>query len=726
MESYSVEAILSAVDKNFSSTMNSAERSMGGLNSNSQKANASIMDIAKGAGVFKIVQAGVDLVRNSVGGAIDRFDTLNKYPVVMDALGYSTKEVDKSMQKLTDGIDGLPTSLDDIVSSAQQLAISTGSLSTGTDTAIALNNAFLASGASAADAARGADQYRQMLAKGEVDLQSWRTLQETMPIAMDKVAKSFKEQGVNSVLDLYDALKEGHITFEEFNNRLIELNEGVGGFADLARKNSKGIRTSFQNIKTAVVKNLANMMKAIDNAMKDAGLGSIADNLDKVKDLVNNAFSKIIEFIPPVMNAIAGFVRFVQKYSDLIIPAISGIVGALLAFQLSQIVPSIDSIKNGIMGLHKAFTWLTGPVGLTLLAIAALIGTFTYLYRTNENFRNSVKVVWTIIQNTIQTVITIVSAFVQQVWGQLTAWWAANGEQIKLAATNASNAIKSVVITVMNFLSPFLQGAWNLIKQVISTVWENIKIIIKTALGVIQGIIKIVTGAINGDWSRVWDGIKQIVSSVWNGMTAIIANNLALIKTVVSSALNFIHSVFSSILSAVKNIVSTQIENVKNIFNSLRNINLWDAGRAIIDGFLGGLKAGFEGVKNFVGGIASWIKKNKGPISYDQRLLIPAGLAIMNSLNTGLTTGFGVVQSNVDSMAERLGEPFGKSIQADVGSSVAQINRSVAGEVEHRVNMSSVKQPLSLKVNLGNQTFRAFVEDISQAQGQEAEINLQF
>ncbi|MCU6218041.1 tape measure protein, partial [Enterobacter bugandensis] len=126
------------------------------------------------------------------------------------------------------------------------------------DTAIALNNAFLASGASTADASRGMQQYVQMLSKGTVDMQSWRSIQETMPIAMDKVAKSFKDQGVNSVNELYDALQDGTITFDDFNNRLIKLNDGVGGFAELAKKNSAGIRTSFSNIKTAVVKGLAN------------------------------------------------------------------------------------------------------------------------------------------------------------------------------------------------------------------------------------------------------------------------------------------------------------------------------------------------------------------------------------------------------------------------------------------------------------------------------------
>lgn len=75
-----------------------------------------------------------------------------------------------------------------------------------------------------------------------------------MPIAMDKVAKSFKEQGVNSVNQLYDALKEGDITFNEFNNRLIELDKGVGGFADLAKKTQKVSRPHGQILKQPPLK----------------------------------------------------------------------------------------------------------------------------------------------------------------------------------------------------------------------------------------------------------------------------------------------------------------------------------------------------------------------------------------------------------------------------------------------------------------------------------------
>ncbi|WP_270777841.1 tape measure protein, partial [Enterococcus faecalis] len=151
-------------------------------------------------------------------------------------------------------------------------------------------------------------QYIQMLGKGEVDMQSWRTLQETMPIAMDKVAKSFKEQGVNSVNQLYDALKEGDITFNEFNNRLIELDKGVGGFADLAKKNSKGIKTSWANIKTATVKGVTTVIKSknVVNITFKAIDAAIQSTIPLMK-LFGKAITSIGTALTPLLPTIASF-----------------------------------------------------------------------------------------------------------------------------------------------------------------------------------------------------------------------------------------------------------------------------------------------------------------------------------------------------------------------------------------------------------------------------------
>ena len=750
MESYSVEAILSAVDKNFTSTMNKADSSMGTLNKNSQNTNTSILDIAKGVGVFKLVDSAVGLVRNSLDGAINRFDTLNKYPVVMQALGYSASDVDKSMAKLNKGIDGLPTSLDEIVSSTQQLAISTGSLTKGTDTAIALNNAFLASGASTADASRGMQQYVQMLSKGTVDMQSWRTLQETMPIAMDKVAKSFKDQGVNSVSDLYDALQSGKITFDDFNSRLIKLNDGVGGFAELAKKNSAGIKTSFKNVKTAVVKGLANVLSAIDNGMKSAGLGSIAQNFDKLKTVVNQVFSTITKSIPPVISVIATFIKLIGNIINALkpfLPVLLPIITTWGAFMVQlkgvgAVVKTFNQVKSAITGVMSTIKILfaimaANPITVIIGLIAALVAAFVYFYNTNEEFRNKVNQAWQSILDFIQQIVETISNFIQTVFGVLATWWSENQQTILSivqtvwgviqgvfeVAMIAIQAVVSLVLGQMqagweiwsNVISGIVQVAWALISNIFSGSLDNIlavvtfvikqvQLVIDTVMNVIQGIIKTVWSLITGDWKGALDGINQIVGAFGK----------------------FITGTFDNVMGLAKDLIKNGIDTVKGIFDSLSKINLLDIGKAIIDGFVKGLKSAWEAGMKFIGGIGDWIKKHKGPIRKDRKLLTPAGNAIMTGLNSGLTGGFRNVQSNVSGMGDMIANAINSDYSVDIGANVAAANRSISSQVSHDVNLNQGKQPASFTVKLGNQIFKAFVDDISNAQGQAINLNMGF
>lgn len=904
MESYSVEAILSAVDKNFSSTMKNADSSMNSLDSSTQKTNTSILDIAKGIGVFKLIDNAIGIVTSSLGGAIDRFDTLNKYPIVMQALGYSTDQIDKSMSKLTEGIDGLPTSLNEIVSNTQQLAISTGNLEKGTDTAIALNNAFLASGASTADASRGMQQYVQMLSKGTVDMQSWRSIQETMPIAMDKVAKSFKDQGVNSVNELYDALQDGTITFDDFNNRLIKLNDGVGGFAELAKKNSAGIRTSFSNIKTAVVKGLANVITAIDEGMQNAGLGSIAENFDKIKNAVNVAFKAITDSIPPAISFLTNLWDTIKPF----LPLIMAVIGYISIYQgVMGTARKAVELYNGAQKMMNVLMNLN-PIGLIIAAVIALVAGFIYLWNTSEDFRNFWIGLWEGIKKAVGAAVDwIISAWegmkeffsntwnglvdgtknavnsvkeawkgtkqwfadlwtgikdtamdmwdgvkqafsdavdgVVSTWQGVKQWFADLWKGIKSTISSIVDSIKDAIMSRFGVLIYGIRNAFIHMKLFLSTLWENLGKIAGQMFEILKNIILapvlFVTSMISGGWEEaknnmiaVWNNILEAGANIWSSIQAIfdsfllntkmaflnvwtgIKAALAYVWTTISeTAVNVFNGIVAyfvetwqnikqaaidswestktavaetwqnmkqgaidlwnsvkqyfadlwqstkenaintwksikqgvadawentkdAVVNTAKNIVkgaaqawedlktgvSNAVESVKNTFDKIRQIDLLQIGKDIINGLINGITSKIEDVKNAVKDIAGSITgkiKDILNIHSPSRVMAQLGVFTSQGLAEGMLDGARYVDRASSQIADR-------ASNMDIGNRISAVNSQIQTQVQHEVSYGTNSKPAQFNVRIGNSEFSAFLDDISQAQGNEINLNMQF
>lgn len=336
------------------------------------RGSSSLKKFAVGSAVFQLAAKGAELLGEALGGAIQRFDTLESYPRVMQAMGHSTEDVTRSTKKLAAGIEGLPTTLNEVVGTAQRLTSITGDINKSTDLTLALNNAFLASGSSSADASRGLQQFSQMLSAGKVDMQSWKTLQETMPYALQKTAESFGFAGQSAQNDFYSALKEGRITFNQFSRKLVELNGGVGGFAELAKTNSKGIQTSFGNLKNAVVKGVANTIKALDDLTKAATGKTIAENFDALKVIINAAFGVIVNVIKastPVFQTLFSILGIGASVISFLRPAIIGLVAALVTMR--AINQAVKTTKDLISAWKTFKTTATGAIQIINLMTAA-------------------------------------------------------------------------------------------------------------------------------------------------------------------------------------------------------------------------------------------------------------------------------------------------------------------------------------------------------------------
>lgn len=325
-----------------------------------QKEAGKLGDIVKGLGVFKLIEKGIDLIVASMDRAVLRYDTMNKFPKVLENMGYSAEASSAATQKLANGVQGLPTALDEVVATAQRLTVLTGNLEDSTDTTLALNNAFLASGSGAADASRGIVQYTQMLTKGKVDIISWRTLQETMGYALQKTAEAFGFAGQAAQNDLYAALKNGDITFTEFNAKLVELDQAVGGFAEMAKTSTGGINTAFTNMKTRIAAGVTEIIAALDRGFAQTRFKSI-----------ENIISSTGTTIKTILTGVAGAFEFVAANSEILIPAITILGGAFVALKAQAAISSLISALSAAFQL--AATQATALAAGNTAAASAMV-----------------------------------------------------------------------------------------------------------------------------------------------------------------------------------------------------------------------------------------------------------------------------------------------------------------------------------------------------------------
>lgn len=391
--------------------------------------------------------------------------------------------------------------------------------------------------------------------------------------------------------------------------------------------------------------------------------------------------------------------------------------GALTTAEAANAAATMGA--SGAFGIFNAVL-SANPIVLVVGAIAALVAALAWFFTQTETGRQiwqgfmdwlssawqsisstlsgvwngiveTATTVWNNMMAVVAPIIQAVVDFIRSVWDGISLWWSENQGLIQQTFTTVWNAIQTVIQTVMpiiqsiietamNILAPFIEGTWNNICTVVTTVWELIKIAIQTAMDVIGGIIKAVMAIINGDWGTAWNAIKGVGEAIWKGLSAagkaifdgfaqILSNIWNTIKSVASSAWEGLKSTVLGLIDglvqgaqraweSMKQGVSDLVSNVTSIFDGIRNIDLWEAGKAILDGFLGGLKSAWDSVTDFVGGIAGWIADHKGPIEYDRKLLIPAGNAIMQGLDRGLQDRFKDVKKSVSGMAGEISNAF--------------------------------------------------------------------
>lgn len=315
-ESMSIQAILSAVDSGFSSTMKNAQQAVSGLGSVSDqgaKQNkgflSSVKTVASGIGVYKLASAGLGAISNGFGEVVGEMTDSNiawqTFDGNMQMLGQSPKQIGKVQKSLQDFATASIYGASDMATTYAQMA----ALGVDNTEQLVKGMGGLASSAESPQQAMKtlSTQMVQALAKPQMQWQDFKLMMEQAPSAMAQVAK---HMGM-SLDDLILGIQDGEIASKDFAQAVAEVGTNEH-FTKLA--------TTFKSTGQALdglTEGLANKLMPAFKALDKIGIKAVeglSDMIDKVDiEGMVEGFSRVAKVVAPAFREIG---RHISKVSD--------------------------------------------------------------------------------------------------------------------------------------------------------------------------------------------------------------------------------------------------------------------------------------------------------------------------------------------------------------------------------------------------------------------------
>lgn len=377
----SMEGVGKAIEKAFGDASQNAGSKGGGQ---AGKGFASGL-LAKGGiigAAAAVTTKAMGVISNSIGSAVGRADQMNNFPKVMKNLGYSSQDAAASIKKISNALDGLPTTSSAMTGMVQQLAPLTSNLDEATDIALAFNNAMLAGGASTMEQENALTQYTQMLSAGKVDMQAWRSIQAAMPGQLNQVAEAMLGAGKNSN-DLYEAMKNGSISFDDFNKKVMELNQNGFGkyasFAQQAKDATQGIGTAMENVKNRVAKAVQKVIEAVGVENIAGAINGFSSQFGKVGDAAASMVAGVKGWFGKAAQAAQPLVSIWKSDFGQLGMYLKGLAANAQAFggSLLDVVTNGGGLQNFLTGLNNIISPLVNWWIALTRNVSIFIGTLS-------------------------------------------------------------------------------------------------------------------------------------------------------------------------------------------------------------------------------------------------------------------------------------------------------------------------------------------------------------
>ncbi len=386
-------------------------------------------------------------------------------------------------------------------------------------------------------------------------------------------------------------------------------------------------------------------------------------------------------------SAIRGFSGLSDPMQTIIL-AVLGVVAAIgpLLIVGAKLVKSFQVIAGAMKVLNLAF--LTNPFFLLALAVVAIA---VLIFLNWDKIKKFLLAAWEVIKGALKAVADFfvntwntVFEKVDEIIGAIIDFFSELPGNIMKGIADLATTVFDFIVGVFNDAKDAIIETWN---DVVSFLSELVPKIIGAIAGfattVLAFIIKwhpmaILMRALIAVWPSVRSWLVALPGRIIGGLTGLVGrvrtfldkwSPVAILKRAVIAAwpgaLEFIKSLPGRILLALSNLGSL----------------LFNVGKDIIGGLLRGIKAGWDKVAGFVGGLGSKIRNLKGPSQVDRVLLTDNGGLIMDGLLEGLQRSWPKVQSFMSGRGSELESALGRPTLAvsgvgamDAGSSVGFAN----------------------------------------------------
>ena len=366
------------------------EKGVNKIEGKTQSAGLTVKNIIMGLGITKLITSAISTITSSMDDAVSRMDIMNNFPRVMDNLGISAEASEKAINKLSDGLQGIPTTLDAGALAVQRFTSKNDDVEKSVDLFLAVNDAILAGGANTQIQSSALEQLSQAYAKGKMDMMEWRTIQMAMPAQLKQIATvmGLDTDALGEMMRQGDNTAE---TMEEFINTIVKMDkEGINGFKSLkeqARNATGGIQTNITNMKTAIVRGIATIMNEIDKLLKKKGLGGIGDIITQIGKKAEGLFKDVAKILPKIVEMVIDLFNILNKLKPVILAVVAAFVtykATLLAIQAINIARGVIESVTAFISLAKEVKNATemmellnlvmnaNPVGVITAAVAAI------------------------------------------------------------------------------------------------------------------------------------------------------------------------------------------------------------------------------------------------------------------------------------------------------------------------------------------------------------------